>query len=222
MAEVNTGRNIIQFGVRDPSEYDVTGERLLLDPLPLRAVATGAILFFSNNEPIKQLCRMLPELQSKHRQQLAEWWGIETSADARARLDALVRTGHRATLQPQLVQNEAQWRAQFDGYTFLRGRPVTSVAAWDYCRIVNLAYWCRGVGLLTDMPTYEYIHLGAQLAAERFQSWEELAVSFLAGRIMWSPDQSNHERLGSIADYLLTAEHNVWMECPWQGYRRWW
>ena len=59
----------------------------------------------------------------------------------------------------------------------------------------------------------------ALLAYERFGSWEELAVSFLAGRVMWSPDDAaGHKWLGNVAAYLLEAEHNVWKQCSWADY----
>lgn len=216
-------QNVIWFGVPDPSEYDVTGERIKLNPLPMRAVATGAILFFNGDQPIKQLCRLKPEFHFKHRQQLAQWWGIETAADARQQLTNLVEAGHRTRYQPQLVQNETHWRQQFDKSDFLRGRPVASIAAWDYCRIVNLAYWTRDVGLIDDDTAYHYFNTGALLAYERFASWEELAVSFLAGRMMWNPDdEQGHEWLGKVAAYLLETDYNVWLECPWQEYKSWW
>lgn len=215
-------QNVVWFGVPNPTDYEVTGERIQLNPLPLRAVATGAILFFNGNQPIKQLCRLKPECHMQHRLELAEWWDIRTPADARQRLTRLVEVGHRATIQPQLVQNEAYWRPLFDRNDFLRGRPVTSVAAWDYCRIVNLAYWTRDVGLIDDDTAFGYFDAGAQLAYERFTSWEELAVSFLAGRMMWRPDDNEgHEWLSKVAAYLLETDYNVWRECPWDNYQSW-
>lgn len=223
MTTEEKGTNIILYGVPDPDAYDIVGPRITLNEGPKRALATGAILFYNGDQPMKRLVPLKPEHVPRHLQQLAEWWGIESPAEARQRLADLHETGHRATLQPSFAQNEGYWYRQFEQSDFLRGRPVASVAAWDYARIVNLAYWTRSVGLLDDDTAFYYFDAGARLALERFTSWEELAVSFLAGRFMWSPDdQDGNHRLGAIAKYLLGATHNVWQECPWQPYQNWW
>nr|AGU10143.1 Protein of unknown function DUF1266 [uncultured organism] len=223
MTTQEKGTNIILYGVPNPEDYDIVGPRITLNEGPKRALATGAILFYNGGQPMKRLVPLKPEQKSKHLAQLAEWWGIESAPDARRCLADLYDYGHRAVLQPRFAQNEAYWREKFDMSDFLRGRPVTSVAGWDYARIVNLAYWTRNVGLLDDDSAFYYFDAGARLALERFSSWEELAVSFLAGRFMWNPeDLDGHQHLGAIANYLLNSPHNVWQECPWQQYETWW
>ena len=214
---------ILNYGVPEPDDYLIAGPQIQLTGGPKRAVATGAILFFNGQQPTKRLVPIKPEAAVEHLQQLEEWWDIRTAADAKQRMDDLHESGHRERFQPDLAQNGAYWREQFDRHEFLRGRPVESVAAWDYCRIVNVAYWSRDVGLLDDATAFHYFDLGTRLALGRFGSWEEMAVSFLAGRVMWNPaDDEGHEHMGNIVDYLLEDEDNVWGECAWADYPQWW
>jgi hypothetical protein len=214
--------NLQSFGVSDPDDYLVDGPQIMLTGGPLRAVATGAILFFNGQQPIKRLVPLKPETVPEHLEQLEEWWGIQSGNDARQVLSDLHHTGHRARFQPQLARNPGYWREQFDRHEFLRSRPVESVTAWDFCRIVNVAYWTRAAGLLDDATAFSYFDIGTKLALERFRSWEDMAVSFLAGRVMWNADDEGHEHMGNIVEYLLEDEENVWGECAWADYPQWW
>ncbi|MBX0288896.1 DUF1266 domain-containing protein [Hymenobacter sp. HSC-4F20] len=215
--------NINDYGVPDPYDYKISGEQIELNPGPKRAIATGAILFYNGDQPMKRLVPIKKKRREESRRSLAQWWGIQTPADALQCLQDLHTTGHRAKLQPRLNSDPARWRPHFDESDFLRHRQVGSIAGWDYARIVNLAYWTRDVGLIDDDTAFHYFNVGAKLALREFNSWEELATSFLAGRVMWSPDDiEGHQILGGFAEYLLTAQNNVWVECPWHEYEEWW
>ena len=211
--------NTLAYGVSEPNDYNTWAKPRTLTPGQRRAIATGAILFYNGDDPMKQLLPMKAKSIPAHRDMLRNWWEIETPADAVARLDSLHQVGHRSYRQPELVQNEPEWRQLFDRSDFLRGRVVQSVAGWDFARITNLAYWTYQIGLIDFDTACHYFDVSTRLTLGRFNSWDELATSFLAGRMMWNPDiMESHQIMGGIAKYLLQSPHNVWQECPWEDY----
>ena len=199
-----------------------TGQELVLSPPAARAVATGMFLLYSWYFPLKRLVPLTAEAIAKLRQSMAEGWDLTSPQEALQRMDDLYEVGHRARLQPQLVQNEAYWRGEFDRHALLRDHPVTSVAAWDYGRIAALAYWSLMAGYLDSSTAFQYMDKATRASLERFNSWQEFAVSYLAGRLMWNPeDPEGMRNFIGMAQRHLTSQVRCWASSPWATYTPW-
>lgn len=199
-----------------------SSEEVILTPQACRLVATGALLLYSWHYPLKRLLPLKEEETKKLRRMLENAWGITSARAACQEMDALYDVGHRATLQPQWAQNEAEWRAKFNEHPFLRARPVTSVAAWDYGRIASVAYWSLVAGFIEENTAFRYMDKATRASIERFNSWEEFAVSYLAGRCMWNPDDSEGlEELIERVEWRLKFEVSAWCSSPWADYTPW-
>ena len=211
------------YGVPDLDAFiENSGREILLSPPARRVVATGAFLLYSWYYPSKRLVPAQPEEIAKLRRMLATAWDLTSGQEARQRLDDLYEVGHRAEFQPHLVQNEAYWRAEFDKYPFLRDHTVTSVAAWDYGRIASVAYMSYVAGFLDIDTAFCYMDKATRAAVERFTSWEEFAVSYLAGRCMWNPtDPEGLRGFIGTAELHLQSELRAWGTSPWAAYTPW-
>lgn len=214
---------LVTYGVDDLHRCRLgTGHELVLSPPAARAVATGMFMLYPWDFPLKRLVPLTAEALAELRHIVSRDWDLGSAADARQRLDDLCEVGHRATLQPQLAQNEAHWRTEFDKYPFLRDKPVTSVAAWDYGRIAALAYWCLMLGYLDSTAAFRYMDRATQESLARFSSWQEFAVSYLAGRLMWAPtDTERQEAYTGFAERHLTSQVRCWASSPWADYTPW-
>jgi hypothetical protein len=211
------------YGVPDLDAFiENSGREIILSPPSRRVVATGAFLLYSWFYPSKRLVPPKPAEVAKLRRMLANAWDLTSTQEARQRLDELYETGHRAVLQPRFAQNEAYWRAEFDKYPFLRDHPVASVAAWDYGRIASVAYMSYVAGFFDIDTAFRYMDKATRASVERFTSWEEFAVSYLAGRCMWNPEDSEG-LLGFIgtAEQHLKSELRAWGTSPWADYTPW-
>ena len=211
------------YGVLDLNAcIENSGREIVFSAPACRAAATGAFLVYSWELPLKRLVPLRPARLTRLREALRGGWDITTGQEACQRMDDLYEVGHRAELQPRLVQNEAYWRAEFDKYPFLRDHPVTSVAAWDYGRIATVAYWGLAAGLLDMNTAFRYMDKATQAALERFNSWEEFAVSYLAGRCMWDPeDPEVLEAMIKHAELFLKFSVSAWGSSPWAEYTPW-
>lgn len=215
--------NLVKYGVEDLARCQRnTGRELVLSPPAARAVATGMFMLYAWDLPTKRLVPLNAEGLAELRHIVNRDWDLASEQQARQRLNDLCQAGHRATLQPQLVQNEARWRVEFDKYPLLRDNPVTSVAAWDYGRIATLAYWCLVLGYLDTTTVFRYMDWATQASLERFNSWQEFAVSYLAGRCMWNPnDTGRQEAYTSFGERHLTSQVRCWASSPWAEYTPW-
>ena len=211
-------RNMRRYGVPTPDLLDPAAPVTNLSPPRMRELATGGLLLTGWGLPLKQLVPVLPEKKEIIWTMLKRDWGIATAAELRSTMQRLLDSGHRATLQPQLAQNEAEWRAKFDEYEYLRGRPVRSVAGWDAGRIVCLAYWGLLIGMLDRDTAFGYMAQATELAQQHLHSWEEMAGSYLAGYVMWNPNgQERMAEYAACARTLLDHEQGVWRLLPWAG-----
>lgn len=200
-----------------------SGREIILSPFACRAVATGAILVYNWSLPLKRLVPLQPAHLARLHEALAIGWDITSGEEACQRMDDLYEVGHRAELQPRFVQNEAYWRAEFDKFPFLRDRPVSSVAAWDYGRVASVAYLSLAAGFLDKDTAFRYMDKATRVSMERFHSWEEFAVSYLAGRCMWNPDEPKvlETMIDHVEEVLLKFTVSAWGSSPWGEYTPW-
>lgn len=210
--------NLRQYGARSLDDFDLTQPVRHPTPTEVRGLATGAILFFWGDRPIKILPRLKPEPLAEAKAATAEWWGIQSTAEALDTLQWLRQEGHRHDFHDRLKRESLRWHGLFATHPFLKNRAVTSVAAWDYGRMVNVARWCYDYGYLSWEQAWELIDAGTRLALREYDSWESFAAGFLAGRLLWNPDREDHADLADVASYLLERRVGMWHDIAWQPY----
>lgn len=217
-ARVLENFNLQHYGTRSLDAYDLTQPHLLLSPTEVRAMAMGLPLFFWADLPIRLLARLRPQPFATNKASLAEWWGIEDADSARDTLQWLRHEGHRQQYQLRLKAESLHWHRQFELNPLLAKRPVASVAGWDYVRLVCVARWCHDYDYLSWEEAWPYIDAGARLALREFDSWAELAASFMAGRLMWMPDNPHHAEMAANLQFLVESPASPWRHIPWQPY----
>ncbi|UOQ71790.1 DUF1266 domain-containing protein [Hymenobacter cellulosilyticus] len=210
--------NLRQYGARDLAGFDLTQPVRQPTPTEIRALATGAILFFYGDNPIRILPQLKPEELVERKAATAQWWGIYDTDDALEVLQSLRQEGHRHKFQGQLKRESLQWYNRFAANPFLKSRAVTNVGAWDYARLVNVARWCYDYGYLSWEQAWPFIDAGTRLALRDYDSWDSFAAGFVAGRLMWDVDNDSHGDIAEIARYLLESRVSPWRDIPWQPY----
>ncbi|MCB2409097.1 DUF1266 domain-containing protein [Hymenobacter lucidus] len=210
--------NLRQYGARDLAGFDLTQPVRQPTPTEIRGLATGAILFFYGDNPIKILPQLKPAELVERKAATAQWWGIEDAEEALNVLQSLQEEGHRHDFQPLLKSESLYWYNLFEANPFLKSRTVTNVGAWDYARMVNVARWCYDYGYLSWEQAWKYIDAGTRLALRDYDSWDSFATGFVAGRIMWDATNESHEDIAEIARYLLESKFSLWRDIPWQPY----
>jgi hypothetical protein len=210
--------NIRRYGSRSVDCYDLARPRRPLNATEVRGLATGGILAFYNDDPIRVLPPLTPEGLAGGKESLAQWWGITNTEQAIERLERLQHTGHRQELRPQLKSQPKRWNAVFEANPFLEKRFVTSIAAWDYARMVNVARWSYDYGYLSWEQAWHYINAATRLALLEFDSWDSFATSFVAGRLMWNPDLESHAEIAKLTTFLVESPASPWRSIPWQPY----
>lgn len=211
-------QSLQHYGVEEVSGFDVARPLRELTPLEARGSALGAILFLTGDYPFKVVLPMKPARLKRERESVAEWWGIENTDEALEQLTRLLQQGHRPELSQRLKRQPLDWYARFEANPFIGQRPVGSLAAWDYARIVNVARWSFDFGYLTWEQAWHYIDQANRLARRDFDSWEAFATSFIAGRIMWNPGSESHDEIAAIATSLLNNPHSAWRTLAWESY----
>ncbi|MBX0288894.1 DUF1266 domain-containing protein [Hymenobacter sp. HSC-4F20] len=210
--------NLRQYGARDLADFDLTQPVRQPSKTEIRGLATGAILFFYGDNPIKILPQLKPDRLEERKETIAQWWGIYDTQDALEILQWLREEGHRQKFQGQLKQNPLHWRTQFANNPFLKKREVGKVGAWDYARSVTVARWCYDYGYLTWEQAWPFIDAATRHALREYDSWESFTTGFVAGRMMWDLPNEQHGDIADIARYLLESRVSLWRDIPWQVY----
>lgn len=209
--------NRLEYGVPDPSDFNLQQPTQLLDAAQVRALATGGILFYSGDQPIKGLFRLTRIGLARSRASLTEWWGISSPEEALDTLTWLQQEGHRQAFNSKLRKEPAYWQQEFAGKKAITYSADLHVGAWDYARLVNVARWSYDCQYLSWEQAWPFIAKGNKLAGREYDSWEAFANGFMAGRVMWQPNSPTYDDIAEVVQTLLTAPDSVWRQYPWQS-----
>ncbi|MCU0353634.1 MAG: DUF1266 domain-containing protein [Cytophagales bacterium] len=185
-----------------------------LTPAQIRILCTGAVLFEFRGEPVDDM----PDLDFfddyTNKIGLQNMWSISSPETAVQTLDWLANTGHRTDLADSFRQDYAEWQEVFSELDLFENTEVTSIAAWDYARLVNVARWCFDAKYIDASTFWRYAHHGAEMAQKEFGSWRAFGQSLLAGRIVWNVEDENHEDVADVIEELL--EDGAWKQHAWE------
>ncbi|MET4108196.1 DUF1266 domain-containing protein [Hymenobacter sp. UYP22] len=210
--------NLRIYGARSLDFYDLTKPTQVLSPVQIRGMAGGLPLFYWSDVPIALLAQLKPDELAERKESMEEWWGIANAEQALDILNWLQREGHRQKFKAQLKHQSLHWRRQFAAHPLPAVQSVENIAAWDYVRSVCVARWCHDYGYLSWEQVWPFIDVATRRALRDFTSWESFAASFLAGRLMWSPESDSHAELADIVAYLVKSPDSPWRYVAWHDY----
>ncbi|MGX7418220.1 DUF1266 domain-containing protein [Carnobacterium gallinarum] len=166
---------------------------------------------------------------------IEEYWDIVDEQSAKKQLDWLLYRGHRnnyevidevkfifAQLQGQtamtkelsiLVKNikKITYTCQKNNNEYIDETNIykcSTISGWDYIRGVSVAKNCYNLGYLNEEEAWQYIISFGKNVKNEFSSWEELAISFLIGRYIWSEDCEQEEYVKKISDLFSFYDEN--------------
>ena len=155
------------YGVPEPSDFNLQRPTQALDASQIRALATGGILFYMGDQPMKGLFRLTRIGRARNRAALTEWWDISGPAEALDVLTWLREEGHRRAYNAKLRKNPAFWQKQFADNKAVTYYADLNIGAWDYARLANVARWSYDCQYEQAWP---FIELGNELALREYDS----------------------------------------------------
>lgn len=215
-----------------------------VEELKQKYLAVAAVYYNSPYEAVYCLNSYL--FRSKRetenwRKAIERSWGMTDTASARNTLDWLQQAGHRksANFKSNLENYVAQvtskeltnpetkefietvksiYLSKEIGY-IKEAQIYTchNIAAWDYLRGLNLARIAYNLGYLKEEEAWFYIEAFGMKVKQDFNSWEEVAVSFLLGRYIWSEDPDQQEfanHFTSLFSGGIEESESIWQQQP--------
>jgi hypothetical protein len=89
------------------------------------------------------------------------------------------------------------------------------VAGWDVGRLVFIARICYDARYITEDEAWEYIDAAYMQAQNAFNSWEELAKSYVIGRFIWRGKEAD-DGMDSLANDLVNNPKSPWQQVAWK------
>lgn len=214
---------------------------------------TYAILTSANNADINEIGGYKKNTVNETIVQggLEDSWGVTDRASADETLDWLLEEGHRVDFQQdmsdlqelgffELTDSAAKEVLVEIGFTddeaacyvasmeVYRQNGEHAIDAWDYCRALQLLGWYYVAGYYTESETLDKSLEIAKILQNQYDSWEELAESYLNGYNYWSeedPDDSGsapaarrkvYENLRDGENNPYTIAWNTPLEKTWE------
>lgn len=157
------------------------------------------------------------------RRALEIWWEVDDSESAVGMLEWLLVSGHRAKLQRELGlidTNELEPKHRL----FLRENRVVlgkySIAAWDLCRLVNVARMAYTAGYIDEATAWEYILAAAREVRRIYPSWRALGSDYILGSCYFSSDHTPDPVHRASVEWLQTSPASPWNRIPWEAFDR--
>jgi hypothetical protein len=78
-----------------------------------------------------------------------------------------------------------------------------------------IARLCYDAKYITEQEAWEYIDAAYEQAQKTFQSWEELAKSYVIGRFIWKGKDADDD-IQVIAEDLVSNAKSPWTQVAWK------
>lgn len=89
------------------------------------------------------------------------------------------------------------------------------VEGWDAGRLIFIARLCCEAKYITEAEAWNYIDAAYAQAQRKFNSWEEIAKSYIIGRFLWS-GLSADDGMDSLAEDLIKGSKSPWKQVAWK------
>lgn len=175
---------------------------------------------------------------------LDEWWGVTDRESADETLDWILTEGHRAGFEEDMTYldelglgevaeedrvafflenfevDEADAQYFTDMYAMYEEYGMEAIDGWDYCRALNLLGFYYVAGYYTEEEALDKSLEIAQTVQPLFESWDDLADSYLHGYEYWAEESSEERRaiyedLKTRTDNPYAVDYNTTLEKTW-------
>ncbi len=175
---------------------------------------------------------------------LSDSWGVTDKASADENLDWIITEGHRADfissmksieesgmagqsedartqfLMETFGLNEDEAKIYSDAYKFYETKGEKAIDGWDYCRALSLLGLYYVGGYYTDTEALDKSLEIAKIMQEKFESWDEVTDSYLAGYEFWAEVSSQerrqiYEELKAMEAGPYTVDFKMTLEKTW-------
>jgi len=89
------------------------------------------------------------------------------------------------------------------------------VKGWDVGRLIFIARLCFDAKYISEYEAWEYIDVAYAQAQKEFDSWEDLARSYVIGRFIWKGSEADDGMI-EIADDLVHKAKSPWTQVAWK------
>jgi type II secretory pathway pseudopilin PulG len=89
------------------------------------------------------------------------------------------------------------------------------VEGWDAGRLIFIARLCCDAKYITEDEAWEYIDAAYALAQSKFNSWAEIAKSYIIGRFLWNGSDAN-DGMAALAEDLINKPGSPWQQVAWK------
>ncbi|MDR1415147.1 MAG: DUF1266 domain-containing protein [Odoribacteraceae bacterium] len=89
------------------------------------------------------------------------------------------------------------------------------VTGWDAGRLIFIARLCHDAKYISAEEAWAYIDVAYAQAQTAFNSWEEIANSYIIGRFLWNGKNAD-DGMDRLAKGLLTKPDSPWVQVPWK------
>lgn len=212
--------------------------------------ASYAVLTEVNGWDYNRFAGLAANEESKVMEQesLKEWWGVTDRASADENLDWILTEGHRTSFADEMdylkqggffemddagrtafleenfniTSEQVTFYAQYypSVYEAYEKNGANAVAAWDYCRAMNLLSFYYLAGYYTEAETLDKSLEIAQTMQPLFSSWDEMIESYMCGYEYWAEESSSERRaiyedLKGRTDNPYAVDYNLTLEKTW-------
>jgi hypothetical protein len=86
---------------------------------------------------------------------------------------------------------------------------------WDAGRLIFIARLCYDAKYITEEEAWEYVDAAYAQAQSVFNSWEEIAKSYIIGRFLWKGKDAD-DGMNTIAENLIKKDDSPWKKVAWK------
>ncbi|OWR28354.1 hypothetical protein CDO73_18965 [Saccharibacillus sp. O23] len=205
------------------------------DERAMRAFALGAVLFRMNGLLEETGFAWPASRKEELRKLLAHTWSVKDEETLEKHLSWLLKEGGQASyrkteslLGALSLRDREQYFERLNGNAALFNHarlvqmysgklPPAGIAAWDLGQYVFICRTAHSAGLMEAEEAMERSLSAARHAQTLYRDWTEFAVSYLAGRQIWT-NQPSAEAAKPYVDCvakLLTEPRGLWRRLAW-------
>jgi Protein of unknown function (DUF1266) len=154
---------------------------------------------------------------------LVRWWEVTDPESAIGMLEWLLDRGHREELARELdllstdELSPAKRAFLIENETELREHQI---AAWDLCRLVNVARSAYKAGHIDEPTAWHFILAAARELRDTYASWSDLGDDYLLGLRYFADDHQADPTHRASVEWLQRAPSSPWRTIAWDAESR--
>ncbi|HEY0462694.1 MAG TPA: DUF1266 domain-containing protein, partial [Polyangiaceae bacterium] len=155
------------------------------------------------------------------RRALQIWWEVEDGESAVGMLEWLLEAGHRQQLAEELeLLDTAELTPKKRAFLGQNGAALRrySIAAWDLCRLVNVARTAHRAGFIDESTAWHFILAAARELRRIYPSWSALGDDYILGNRYFSDNHQPDAIHRASVEWLQNSPASPWHRVPWDSF----